>query len=99
MQLHTNYILKYNTSLCPCCQKKKLLIIPVHAHGFTTSTYSPMDCLNIDFIGPFPDKEYILVIVCKFKRWVELYATIDVTAQTTAECLLHNESIFNYFEK
>ena len=36
---------------CPCCQKINVLKIPIHAHGFTTSTYSPMDCLNIDFIG------------------------------------------------
>ena len=60
-----------------CCQKMNVLKIPFHAHGFTTSTYSPMDCLNIDFIGPFPDKGYILVVVCTFTRWVELYATID----------------------
>ena len=64
-----------------------VLKIPIHAHSFTTSTYSPMDCLNIDFIGPFPDKGYILVIVCTFTRWVELYATIDA-AQSTLECLL-----------
>ena len=49
-----------------------------------------MDCLNIDFIGPFPDKGYILVVVCTFTRWVELYATIDATSQTTAECLLQH---------
>ena len=67
-----------------------VLKIPIHAHGFTTSTYSPMDCLNIDFIGPFSDKGYILVIVCTFTRWLELYATIDATSQTTAECLLQH---------
>ena len=67
---------------CPCCQKMNVLKIPIHAHSFTTSTYSPMDCLNRDFIGPFPDKGYILVIVCTFTRWVELYATIDATAQS-----------------
>ena len=40
---------------CPCCQKMSVLKIPF----YTRSTYSPMDCLNIDFIDPFPDKEYI----------------------------------------
>ena len=40
--------------------------IPIHAHGFTTSTYTPMECLNIDFIDPFPDQGYILVIVDTF---------------------------------
>ena len=43
---------------CPCCQKMNMLKIPIHAHGFTTSTYSSMKCLNIDFIGPFTDQGY-----------------------------------------
>ena len=47
-----------------------------------------MECLNIDFVGPFPDGGYILVIVCTFTRWVESYNTIDATAITAAECLL-----------
>jgi Integrase zinc binding domain len=40
---------------CPCCQKMSMLKVPIHAHGFSTSAYIPMECLNIDFIGPFPD--------------------------------------------
>ena len=47
-----------------------------------------MECLNIDFVGPFPDGGYILVIVCTSTRWVELYNTIDATSITAAECLL-----------
>ena len=35
---------------CACCQKMSMLKIPIHAHGFTTFTYTPMECLNIDFI-------------------------------------------------
>ena len=62
---------------CPCCQKMNMLKIPIHAHGFTNSTYTPMECLNIDFIGPFPDQGYVLVIVDTFTRWVELYHTTD----------------------
>ena len=65
-----------------------MLKIPLHAHGFTTSTYTPMECLNIDFISPFPDQGYILVIVDTFTRWVELYHTTDATALSVAECLL-----------
>ena len=64
-----------------------MLKIPIHAHGFTTSTYTPMECLNIDFIGPFPDQGYILVIVDTFTRWLELYHTTDATALSPAECL------------
>ena len=73
--------------ICPCCQKMNMLKIPIHAHGFTTSTYPPMECL-INFIGPFPDQGYILVIVDTFTRWVELYHTTDAAALSAAECLL-----------
>ena len=64
--------------------------IPIHAYCFTTSTYTPMECLNIDFIGPFPDQGYILVIVDTFTRWVELYHTTYATALSAAECLLEH---------
>ena len=82
--------IKYFIDNCPCCQKMSKLKIPIHAHGFTTSTYTPMECLNIDFIGPFPDRGYILVIVDTFTRWVELYVTSDATALSAANCLLQH---------
>ena len=66
--------------------KLSMLKIHIHAHGFTTSTYTSMECLNVDF----PDKGYILVIVCTFTRWAELYGTADATALSTAECLLQH---------
>ena len=47
-----------------------------------------MKCLKIDFIGPFPDQGYILVIVDTFTRWVKLYHTTDATALSAADCLL-----------
>ena len=47
-----------------------------------------MECLNIDFIGPFPDKGYILVIVDTFTRWVELFATPAATAETACTSLV-----------
>ena len=61
---HVRYFIDH----CPCCQKMNMLKIPIHAHGFTTSTYTPMEYLNINFIGPFPDQGYILVIVDTFTR-------------------------------
>ena len=75
---------------CPCCQKMSMLKIPIHAHGFSTSTYTPMECLNIDFVGPFPDGGYVLVIIDTFTRWVELFHTKDATAVSTANCLLQH---------
>ena len=47
----------------------------------------------MDLIGPFPDGGYILVIVCTFTHWIELYHTLDATALSAAECLL---KIFGY---
>ena len=65
-----------------------MLKIPIHAHHFTTSTFTPMECFNIDLVGPFPDGGYILVIVRTFTRWIELYDTLDATALSAAEWLL-----------
>ena len=73
---------------CPCCQKLSTVKYPVNAHRFTTSTYKPMECLNIDFIGPFPDKGYILVMIDTFTRFVELTATPDATAKSACTALI-----------
>ena len=49
-----------------------------------------MECLNVDFIGPFPDGGYIFVIVDTFTRWVELFHTVDATALSAAKCLFQH---------
>ena len=74
--------------LCPCCQKMSQVKIPITAYKYTTSTYRPMECLNIDFIGPYPDQGYVLNIVDTFTRWVELYAVPNATAEEACKCLL-----------
>jgi transposase InsO family protein len=73
---------------CSCCQKISMLKIPIHAHGFSTSTYTTMECLKIDFIEPFPDGGYVLVIIDMFTRWVVLYHMKVASALSTAQCLL-----------
>ena len=72
-----------------------ILKIPIHAHDLTTSTYTPKKCLNIDFLGPFSDKGYILVILCTFTRWVELHLTTDTTSLSAAECLIKHYGRFS----
>jgi len=37
-------------ALCPFCQEMSQLKFPIAAHPFTVSCYSPMKCLNIDFL-------------------------------------------------
>ena len=86
MRQHVRHFIDH----CPCCQKMSLLKIPIAAHAFTTSSYTPMECLNIDYIGPFPDGGYILVIVDTFTRWVELFPTVDATAASAAQALLQH---------
>ena len=73
---------------CPCCQKMTQIKTPVNAYRYTTSTYKPMECLNIDFIGPYPDKGYILVIIDTFTRFVELIPCTDATAKSACNGLL-----------
>ena len=85
----------YFIDQCPCYQQMNMLKIPIHAHGFTTSTYTPIKCMNIDFIDPFPDQGYILVIVDTFTRWVELYHTTDAAALSAAGCLLKLRSFLS----
>ena len=75
---------------CPACQKMSQLKIPIIAHPFSASTYLPMECLNMDFIGPFPNKGYILAFVDTFTRWIEMFVTPDATSGSTANCLLQH---------
>jgi hypothetical protein len=60
------------------------------AHGSYVLVKYPMEYLNMDFIGPFPDKGYIFVITDIFTRWVELYHSTDATAKSAAEHLLQH---------
>jgi hypothetical protein len=47
-----------------------------------------MECLNIDFVGPYPDDGYVLVMADTFTRWVELYWVATADAEQTSLCLL-----------
>jgi transposase InsO family protein len=77
---------------CPCCQKMNQLRIPIQTLGFTAATYTPMERINIDTIGPLTADEhgntYIIVIIDCFSRYVRLVACADVTAATAARIAL-----------
>ena len=78
----------------PCCQLMSQIKPAIHTVPFTTATYNPMESLNVDTIGPLPPDEdgntYILVIIDRFSRWVELYASKDATAKAAARPLLNH---------
>ena len=86
MENHVRYLIDF----CPQCQKMSMIKITIHAHPFTTSSYYPMECLNIDFVGPFPDGGHILVMIDTFTRWTGLYHTTDSTAISAAQCLIQH---------
>ena len=50
----------------PCCQKLSAKDPKINASHFATSNYAIFDTLNVDYISPFPDKGYILVIIDTF---------------------------------
>ena len=75
---------------CACCQKMDNFRVPIHVHHYVTSSYTPFEVLNIDYVGPYPDDGYVLVIICAFTRWVELYWCQDATASWACDCLLQH---------
>jgi hypothetical protein len=42
---------------CPVCQLRSVLNIQIKTHRFTTASYTPMEVLNIDTIGPVSSKD------------------------------------------
>jgi Integrase core domain len=81
---------KYYISECACCQKISQTKIPINAYKYTTSTYRPMECIKIDFIGPYLDKGYVLNFIGTFTRWIELYPVREATAERAANCILQH---------
>jgi cleavage and polyadenylation specificity factor subunit 1 len=79
---------------CPCCQIMSQIKPAIHTLPFTTASYNPMESLNVDTIGPLPSDEdgfnYILVVIDRFSRWIELYPTKDPTAKSAAKSLLNH---------
>ena len=79
---------RYYIQTCPVCQKLSTSKTTSKAYPFLTSTSKPMAILNIDFVGPFPTKEYILVIIDTHSRWIELFQCPDATAESASHALL-----------
>ena len=73
---------------CPCCQKLSAKDPKINASHFATLNYAIFDKLNVDYIGPFPNKGYILVIIDIFTRWTELFWCADADDKSAADCLL-----------
>ena len=70
----------------------------IHTLPFTTSAYSPIEFLNVDSIGPLPPDQdgntYIIVIIDRFSRWIELIPAKDATSFSAATALLQHTGRF-----
>jgi hypothetical protein len=77
---------------CPCCQKMSNLKVSIQSHPFTTSSYSPMSRVNVDYIESLvPDEDgndMIVVVIDSFSRFVFLQAVKSTKAQEAAKALL-----------
>ena len=39
-----------------------------------------MECINIDYVGPYTDGGYALVFIDMFTRWIEIHAVDNASA-------------------
>ena len=88
-----NLELKVRTFIrqCPLCQLTSQIKPLVKVKKFTTASSYPFQVICADHIGPLPQDEegyqYILVLICAFSRWIELFPTKTTTAEETARCI------------
>ena len=77
---------------CPCCQKMNQRRSVVHAHPTTASAYRPNQRIAVDYIERLiPDQAgntAIFVAIDCFTRYIELYPVREISAITSAACLL-----------
>ena len=75
------------------------LKVPIIARRFTTAVSGPMEVLNIDYEGPFPEDEYgntpVLTTIDTFTRAAGLYYAVpNLEARHTARRLVRHIGIF-----
>jgi len=79
-------------STCGLCQKSKSNQPTVEFDQRPTATLTPWTHISIDTLGPLPKDSdgftYIIVVVDRFSRYLELFATKDCTARSAAKALL-----------
>ena len=86
---------------CSYCQKSNQSHPKPVTKLFTTSADNPMEVLNFDTIGPLQkdiewEYEYILVVIDRFTRWVELYPLRTVSASEAARALLNHTGQYGH---
>jgi len=63
----------------------------VKVKKLSTAALYPFQVICADHIGPLPTDEegyqHILVLICAFSRWIELFPTKTTTAEETVRCV------------
>jgi hypothetical protein len=80
---------------CPCCQLQSRIKPAIQANKFATSTYSLMERISVDTIGPFEGEgyeneegyKYVVAIIDTFSRYLELFPAKTTQAEEVAEIL------------
>lgn len=79
---------------CPCCQKMSVLQPTIQTQKYVLGTTRMGECIYIDtfHVGTksHEGKEYILVIIDGFTRWVEMFALSNLTADSVANALMEH---------
>ena len=91
--------IKHFILTCPVCQKLNTAKNIAKTYPFTTFSDRPMKVLNIDFVGPFPKGEHILVVIDTHSRWIELFHCPDATAKSAANALLEHFGRYGTFHE
>jgi hypothetical protein len=77
---------------CPCCQKMSQLKMPIATHKFITASYSVMERIGVDTVGPLPPDEYgnryLLVVLDAMSRYLQMYPIKDTTAVQAVKGLI-----------
>ena len=76
------------------CARSKLTRQPRRGLTQTWSHYGPLECVQMDLVGPFPrsrsGNRYWLTLIDRFSRDVELVPIPDASAETTAKALFRS---------
>ena len=78
---------------CSHCIKRKVFnrYVKPPIQTYQCPPYPFFRC-HMDLTGPFPKSKngnkYILVLKCALTKWVEIFALIDKTAESVAECIV-----------